>query len=137
MQAIGGRRAKSSDATLPDRKGVSKQSFAIFPKIREIDAAIAKGLPINIRETHPEVAFCGMNGGKAVLASKKSETGRAERLRLLKLHGLDVGPFLSQRPVGCAMDDLIDAFACLWVAQRIHNGTAVSYGEPAQSQIWA
>lgn len=122
---------------LPGRIGISRQAWNIFPKIREIDTAMAGRLSLDIRETHPELAFCIMNGGKAVLASKKSEEGRATRLRLLKKAGLAVTPFLDQRPAGCAADDLIDAFACLWVAQRIHSGTAIGYGEPAQSQIWA
>lgn len=122
---------------LPERQGISRQAWHIFPKVREIDAAVSKRLPLDIREAHPEVAFLTMNGGKAVLASKKSEEGRAARLRLLKKAGLDVKAFLGQRPSGCAPDDLIDAFACLWVAQRIHTGHAVGYGDPPQTQIWA
>lgn len=122
---------------VPGRTGISRQAWNIFPKVREIDAALSKRLQLKIRETHPEVAFCIMNGGKAVLAPKKSDEGRVTRLRLLKMARLPVAPFLNQRPAGCAADDLIDAFACLWVAQRIHSGTAMGYGDPAQSQIWA
>lgn len=125
------------NADLPNRKGVSRQAWHIFPKVREIDGALKARLPIDLRETHPELAFATMNGGRAVLASKKSETGRSERVRLLKAAGLGAAPFLGQRPVGCAADDLIDAFACLWAAQRIYSGEAVGYGEPAQTRIWA
>lgn len=119
------------------RTGISRQAWNIFPKVREIDAALSKRLPLDMREAHPEVAFATMNGGKAVLASKKSDTGRAARLRLLKKAGLDAGPFLTRRPTGCTADDLIDAFACLWAAERIYTGVAVGYGEPSQSRIWA
>lgn len=122
---------------VPGRKGISRQAWNIFPKIREIDSALSKRLPLDIRETHPEVAFATMNGDKAILASKKSDEGRAARLRLLKKAGLDAAPFLTQRPTGCAADDLIDAFACLWAAERIYKGVAVGYGDPSQSPIWA
>lgn len=124
-------------AELPERKGISRQAWNIFPKVREIDAAVSKRLALDIREAHPEVAFATLNAGKAVLASKKSETGRLARIRLLKSAGLIVTPFLNQRPPGCAVDDLIDSFACLWVAGRIHAGEAVGYGDAPLTQIWA
>ncbi len=121
---------------LPDRKGISRQSWAIFPKVREIDTAISKGLQLDIRESHPEVVFSIMNGHLPVVASKKSEAGRTARIRLLGTVGLPMEPFLTQRPPGCAVDDLIDAFACLWTAGRIHQGNATAHGAIAEAQIW-
>jgi predicted RNase H-like nuclease len=122
---------------LPERQGISRQAWNIFAKVREIDVARSKRLPIDLREAHPEVAFLTLNGGKAVLASKKSEAGRLARIGLLKKAGLFVTPFLQQRPPGCAVDDLIDSFACLWVAGRIYSGDAVGYGDAPLTQIWA
>ncbi|WP_165787131.1 DUF429 domain-containing protein [Pseudohalioglobus lutimaris] len=63
-------------------KGISKQSFNIMDKIREVDdllqgSAKARAL---LREVHPEVCFWSLAGGIAMEHSKKSEEGFNERL---------------------------------------------------------
>ena len=67
-------------------KKISKQTFAIVPKIKEVDALLqrcsrARGL---IREVHPEVCFWALAGLKPMTASKKKRAGFCERVALLK-----------------------------------------------------
>jgi predicted RNase H-like nuclease len=56
----------------PPRK-VSRQLFAIAPKIREVDALLRADASLGKRvcETHPEVAFWRLNGERALSEPKK------------------------------------------------------------------
>jgi predicted RNase H-like nuclease len=86
-------------------KGLSKQSFYLFPKIR-----------------HPEVAFAQLNSGVALKASKKSEEGQAERMSLLADLPL-VNTALERasenyKRKDLLLDDCIDALVCLLTAER-------------------
>ena len=58
----------------PPRK-VSRQGFAIFPKIREIDALLRArpDLLPRIYEVHPELAFWALNGRTALDAAEEGE----------------------------------------------------------------
>lgn len=66
---------------------LSKQSWAIIPKIREVDefvrTALARG---SVREMHPEVCFWGLNGRVPMDFSKKKAAGFSERMELLTRH---------------------------------------------------
>ena len=65
-------------------KGISKQAFYLFPKIRELDDWLSsRGRRGRWSECHPEVAFASLNGGQALLESKKTEVGSQARLKLL------------------------------------------------------
>ena len=63
---------------------LSKQTWAIVPKIREVDeylgAATGQG---KIREMHPEVAFWAFNGQSSLTHGKKKAAGAEERLNVL------------------------------------------------------
>lgn len=96
-------------------KRLSKQTWNIAGKIRELDDYLAAGrAPCAIREMHPEVAFAGLNGGAPVVAGKKRAEGRAARLEVLARHvdgAADIaaaarGRF-TRRQVGD--DDILDA----------------------------
>jgi predicted RNase H-like nuclease len=86
-----------------------------------------------------------MSGERAMPHGKKSQAGRAERLALLRAEFGDVvDEALRSRPIGCAEDDLLDAFAAVWSAARIARGEAVTipsrpphdrYGLPMQMVI--
>ena len=132
----------------PPRK-ISKQAFFLFRKILEIDAAIDLSSQHRIREAHPEVAFCILNGGEPMRLPKKvkgaiNPSGIAERRDLLARHGYDPA-FLSQIPPrGAAADDFLDACVCAVVAGRVARGEARSFpANPAtdskglQIAIWA
>jgi predicted RNase H-like nuclease len=118
-------------------RGVSIQAFGIFSKIREIDALlIAKpDLRGRIFESHPEVAFCRLNGGTAMALPKKikgsvNPAGMEERKALLCRRGYD-RRFLDQAPPrGAASDDFLDAAAMMLIAGRIASGEARPSPDP-------
>lgn len=124
-------------ATSDPPRGVSIQAFGIFAKIREIDRLLVEqpGLQSRIFESHPEVAFWRLNGGRAMGLPKKikgavNPAGMEERRALLACHGYERG-FLDQTPPrGAAADDFLDAAAMLVIAGRIARCDAVSYPDP-------
>jgi predicted RNase H-like nuclease len=66
---------------------LSKQTFGIVPKIREVDDYLENEQQRHkVREMHPEVAFWGLNDKQAMSFSKKSTEGFDERMRILTQH---------------------------------------------------
>jgi len=123
-------------ASDPPRK-VSKQTFCLFAKIREIDELLRSrpALLTRVRESHPEVAFWRMNGSRPLAHPKKirsqvNPAGMAERRRLLREHGLPDALLDHPVPRGAALDDLVDALAVSVVAERILRRCAVSFPDP-------
>lgn len=121
----------------PPRK-VSRQSFALFPRIREIDSLLRArpDLRGRIFETHPEVCFAEMNAGRPAGLPKKvhgrpNPGGLAERLELLARAGLPASLLerIWQPPAQAAMDDFLDACACFWTAGRLVRGIARCWPE--------
>lgn len=120
----------------PPRK-VSKQCFHIFPRIREIDALLraAPAWRERIVESHPEGVFMGLNGWRPLLQPKKVKSrphppGLDERRALLAAAGIDTGLLASRPPRGAGADDVLDAFACLILAERRAAGRAVPLPSP-------
>jgi len=114
----------------PPRK-VAKQTFNLFPKIREIDALMTPGLQDRVVECHPEVSFWALNGCEPLdqpkkVKSRPYEPGIELRRCLLKDAGFRdeflVGPVGSSRRV--ATDDFLDACAAAWSAARLASGAA-------------
>jgi predicted RNase H-like nuclease len=133
------------------RRRINIQAFMLFPKIREIDAYLREeaGETERIFESHPEFAFCILNGGKPMTLPKKiksrvNEQGMEERREVLSRHELPM-PFLSGPPPrGAAMDDFLDACAMLLIAERRAAGLARPHPEPLRRDscglpvaIWA
>jgi predicted RNase H-like nuclease len=110
----------------PHRSGISRQSFGLFAKLRELDALITPRLQARVREAHPEFAFLCMNRGKPVAEPKKTATGFARRAALLRRHGF--GPMVAAaRSVPrkfASPDDVLDAAAVCWTALRLLRGEA-------------
>src|SRR5262245_22043392 len=67
-----------------DGRRVSKQTFAILPKISEADAFIraAPWARRTLYEVHPELSFATL-AGAPMSHAKKSQAGRAERLEVI------------------------------------------------------
>lgn len=115
----------------PPRK-VSKQTFNLFPKIREVDALMTPGLQARVAECHPELAFWALNaeqplGEPKKVKSRPYEAGLALRRALLEATGYDAGllrDVAPLKPVRGGADDLLDAVACSWTAARIALGRA-------------
>jgi predicted RNase H-like nuclease len=114
-------------------KKISQQTYAIIPKIREVDHWITPKKHARIREIHPEISFCIAFGGP-LRYSKKTAEGRQERLAILLRNDLSFDPIqerkrLSSTRVG--VDDLIDAAAALLTASRMSEGRAQVLGNGA------
>lgn len=116
----------------PPRK-VSKQCFHLFPKMREIDAAIDPSSQSRVYESHPELAFWVMNKETPLPLPKKVKStpfppGLDLRRSLLRANGVPVDSLKAdyrRRDVGA--DDLIDACACAFVAWRILNRRSIRF----------
>jgi len=111
-------------------KGVSIQTFAIIPKIREVDQMLCENRSRRdiVHEVHPEVSFFYMNGGVPMRFPKKNALGREERISLLRTwcaNSIDES-LVTNRQLRCKADDIIDAFAALWTARRIYHRESVS-----------
>jgi predicted RNase H-like nuclease len=110
--------------------GLSQQAFHILPAICEVDNAIQAGeISADIlHEGHPEVSFWAINGKQGIMDYKKTPVGHYFRRRLLEREfGEDHLPAIrKQFPLKrqAADDDIVDALAMLWTAQRIAAGKA-------------
>jgi predicted RNase H-like nuclease len=115
-------------------KRMSKQAWAIVSKVREVDEELrdCARLRRRVREVHPEVSFNAWSGA-AMRFNKKTRRGREERRRLVDEHfgreayeqvhrQLRVRDPLRTKNVGD--DDILDAFAALWSAERILRGAS-------------
>ena len=75
-------------------------------------------------EVHPELSFAEWNGGVPLNERKKSRAGKAARQSLI-----GAAVFHAARqcyPVGSVEhDDIADAFAALWTAERKYHGQAI------------
>lgn len=107
---------------------VSLELYNILPKIREADTVITPTRQAWIRESHPEVIFAVLAGGKpGLLSRKKTADGERERLDLLAglLPRFDpVAERLRLGRAAVARDDIVDAAACLVAASRWMRGEA-------------
>ncbi|WP_457089120.1 DUF429 domain-containing protein [Microvirga sp. P5_D2] len=120
----------------PPRK-VSRQGFAIFAKIREVDALLLTrpDLVSRVYEVHPELAFWALNGERALHEPKKVKgtpypPGMELRRTLLIRAGLPEELVHRPAPRGAASDDLLDALAGLTVALDIARGGGQCFPDP-------
>ncbi len=109
-------------------KKLSKQSWNIVPKIREINAFLHLN-PLwknKLLEAHPELSFQKLNGNTPLQFSKKSSEGITERINILQMHypasATLFGKMLADPALkgNAAADDMVDAI-CLAVLNR-HRG---------------
>jgi predicted RNase H-like nuclease len=66
--------------------GLSRQSWALVPKIREVDHFMTRMGERRIREIHPELAFWALNRKTPMKFGKKRSEGLDERLSVLERH---------------------------------------------------
>ena len=109
-------------------KGVPRQTWHLFPKITEVDT-LARSLLLErpgarLVEIHPECSFRALSG--RVLPSKHTPEGIFERTAALRAV---VGAAVDARPRGAAPDDVLDALAVLWSAERFTRGEHVELGD--------
>jgi len=120
----------------PPRR-ISKQAFMLFRKICEVDAFLrgGPGRAERLLETHPEVVFWALNGGRPLAEPKKVKgrvhgPGMAERIALLERAGLVLPDDVHAAPAGSGRDDVVDALACLVVARDLADGHARPFPSP-------
>ena len=116
--------------------GLSKQSFELFPKMREIDRAVAQLGQHQLREGHPEVSFAEMNG-LPVLSRKRKPEGQAERIALLEKHGFPATALAAgAKGLDCGIDDVLDATVLLWSAMRFQQNEHRTFpAEPLRDSL--
>lgn len=126
-------------------KGLSKQSWAICPKIRELDAVVRSQRHVDIRESHPEVVFAKWQQAP-MLQHKATPEGHNERIAVLEqlaptwLEVLQTA--LRSLPRKTATkDDVVDAFALMLAASNPQQLRALpEQQDPEDSgisrQIW-
>jgi predicted RNase H-like nuclease len=102
--------------------GVSAQAHALGARILYM-TELARSDP-RIREVHPEVSFRAMNGGRPLRHRKKSAGGALERIELLRRNGIELDRLDSA--ASAPLDDVLDAGAAAWSAQRIATEQAES-----------
>jgi predicted RNase H-like nuclease len=108
--------------------GVSAQAHALGPRILHV-TQLARRDP-RFHEVHPEVTFRAMNDGRPLRQRKKSAGGALERLALLRRHGIELDGlrFATSAP----LDDVLDAGAAAWSADRIARDVARTLPDPAE-----
>lgn len=125
-------------------RAMSKQAFNILPKIAEVDAVLQTlpKQPQRVFEVHPELAFMalarsrsgasdGIRGGshsKGLIEPKRTAAGHARRLALMPAdYRIAVDHALAHlQRAQCAADDVLDAFAVLWSAERCARDEAIA-----------
>lgn len=120
-----------------DARGVGAQAFHLYAKIVEWRRALLArpAVQTSVFEIHPEVSFATL-AGAAIVASKHTPDGAQRRRDLLAAHYGDAAldalvAALPRRRAG--IDDLYDALAALWSAQRIDGGVAGSLPDPPET----
>ncbi|MGL5080506.1 MAG: DUF429 domain-containing protein [Microcoleaceae cyanobacterium] len=119
---------------------LSKQSWNIVAKIREVDEFLGKVKGTRkIRECHPEICFWALNNKTVVNTRKKTAEGIEERLEILSQYYQDVRKLVAEaqssyRRKDLAIDDIIDALAC-GVAATFWNCLKVLPPEPELDTI--
>lgn len=107
--------------------GISAQAHALGRRILHVTALAASDA--RLHEAHPEVSFRAMSGAP-LRFRKKSAGGVVERLELLRLRGIELGDL--GEAAACPIDDVLDAAAAAWSADRIAGGRARSLPEPPE-----
>lgn len=125
-------------------KKVSKQTWGLIPKIREVDSLMTPDLQDQVRESHPELAFASLSG-KPMEHYKKKASGISERQCILRNAGYNLEYLKACLPPGskAGIDDLLDACVLHDVASHILDGAARSLPESEERdsrgllmQVW-
>lgn len=102
--------------------GITAQSFGLVPKILEVQEVAVRNPPIRIYEVHPEVSFRAL--ADRPLTSKKRWNGHTDRRALLMKAGIEIPDHLETAKTATT-DDVLDAAAAAWSANRIAAGEAI------------
>ncbi len=109
-------------------RGLSTQSYALAPKILEVDRVAARDS--RIVEVHPEVSFRAI-AGAPLDQPKKTWNGQMARRLLLAGEGIRIPTDLGVAGA-VAPDDVLDAAAAAWSGRRKAHGSANSLPHPPE-----
>ena len=112
-------------------KGISAQAWHLFDRVRELDEFLNERGEWRERlvEVHPELSFLALNGGEPLPASKHRIDGIYRRRGLIAgAFGMAAIQSVVSQLAGTRVkeDDMLDAFAALWSAQRVAAGKGES-----------
>jgi predicted RNase H-like nuclease len=123
-------------------EGLSAQVFALAAKTLEVDAFV-RSTTTPVIEVHPELSFATM-AGAPLPWGKKTWAGTQHRQALLAGAGLQLSTDLGEAGHRAAVDDVLDAAAVAWTAQRFTRGEAFPlpdppevFGDEIPCAIWA
>jgi len=109
-------------------KGLSKQTFGILPRIREVDELLQSDIKMSeiIREAHPEICFLSLSNGSPMKYNKKTPEGFKERFEILKAYWEPAEEALSKAVLWyggkyVARDDVVDALVLAVTATHSRN----------------
>ena len=110
---------------------LSKQSFFIMDKVRQVDELLTPAMQKRVREIHPEVGFYVLNGRKPAESNKKVLSGRQERTRLLAPFFPDAERIVTtyRRTRAVEPDDILDALVAAWTAATAARGRTATLPE--------
>jgi predicted RNase H-like nuclease len=120
-------------------KSLSAQAWGICPKIAEVDILLSTRPAVRelVKEVHPELSFCALNGGRPMQFSKKRQCGSIERLAILQQ--LEPGaPDLIERTLSetrradLGRDDVHDALVAMLTAGA---GPDLAFPLPEDRQV--
>lgn len=116
---------------------LSRQTWNIIPKIREVDILLLKdkSARLRVRETHPEICYWALAGYHPMRYSKKTKQGFSERIKVLQSvyprttdvinHALSV-----YKRNEVAKDDILDALSAAVTATVEVQGLVSIPGTP-------
>lgn len=108
-------------------RGVGAQAWALYRRVLSLDRLIGPDEQTRCVEVHPELSFLALNGDRPLPDSKHSPEGIATRRALISAaFGPEAFPSVRQAitPKDATDDDLLDAMAACWTANRIAEGIA-------------
>lgn len=111
-------------------KGLSQQAYALRTKILEVDAW-SRTTHHQVIESHPELCFATM-AGRPLAHRKSTWAGIEERREILASVSIAVPSDLGLAGELAAVDDVLDAAAVSWTAQRHAEGRSVAYPDPPE-----
>lgn len=122
--------------------GVTRQAFALGPKILEVDAWVGRA-GVRVVEVHPEVSFATL-AGCVVMEPKSTWAGFHVRHRLLSDVGIALEGDMGLAGLRVGVDDVLDAAVVAWTARRVLRGDSFSLPDPPEevglgfvAAIWA
>jgi predicted RNase H-like nuclease len=108
-------------------KGISKQGYAIWPKVAEVNGALSPDLQQRVIEVHPEVSFWALANRQPMIHPKRTPSGFEERRAALDdALGIAIPSRVEARGIArpAGADDILDATVAAWTARRYVEGRA-------------